>query len=209
MDSTVSVTRRNLWLGYWVKTIKTEPWPGFIFGPCSPVCPTWHSVAGQGRGAPLAGGGRGGGPVVLPGLTQGHLRVHLVVLIIPEPRAPRAPVVLMVGQARRLVLPGYKVQGLAVWPDVLHLPDGLGGGGHVVGHVLLLCPGHQGGLPVSALVAELTRVWRHLPAVAIGHHLVSAACSAPRAGVAPLTQIVTPPCSPAWGYITHYTLHST
>ncbi len=162
--------------------------------------PTWHSVAGQGRGAPLAGCGRGGGPVILAGLPRqgGHLGVHLVVLVIPEPRARLAPVVVMVGQTRGLVLPGNEVQRLTVRPDVLHLPDGLGGGGHVVGHVLLLCPGHQGGLArVSALVAELTGVWGHAPAVTIGHHLVSTACSAPRAGVTPLTQIVASAAAPA------------
>ena len=64
--------------------------------------------------------------------------------------------------------------------------------------VLLLGPGHQGRLSrVSALVTELTGVWGHAPAVTIGHHLVSAACSAPGAGVTPLTQIVASAAAPA------------
>ena len=46
---------------------------------------------------------------------------------------------------------GDEVQRLPVRADVLDLADGLGGGGHVVGDVLLLGPGHQGRFAAPAL----------------------------------------------------------
>ena len=84
--------------------------------------------------------------------------------------------------------PGDEVQRLTVRANVLDLADGLGGGGHVVGHVLLLGPGDQLLRGPGVGVGELAGVGRHAAAVAVGHHVVAGARA--RAGVAPLTQVV-------------------
>ena len=90
---------------------------------------------------------------------------------------------------------GHEVQRLPVWADVLDLADGLGGGGHVVGHVLLLGPGDQLLRGPGVGVGELAGVWRHAAAVPVGDHVVAGARA--RAGVPrALTKVVTAASSP-------------
>ena len=88
--------------------------------------PTWYSVARRRGGAPLAGRGRGGRPVVLTGLAQGgHLGVHLVVLVVPRPLQEIALVVLRPTSVVLVAQPllGHEIEGLPVRPYVLHLPE--------------------------------------------------------------------------------------
>ena len=86
---------------------------------------TWHPVAGRRGGAPLAGRGRCGGPVVVLILHSVHPIVTQLMVLIVTNMAVRIVCKL------RAVLVRNVVYGLTVRANVLDFSYCLGGGGHL------------------------------------------------------------------------------
>ena len=82
-------------------------------------------MIGTWRVTSFTGCRRCGRSVVLTGGMTERGRVHLaVVLVVRHPGGVE-------GVPAAIVLAGDVVKGLAIWPDVLHLSDGLGRRGHL------------------------------------------------------------------------------